>query len=59
MEWGMIQSSLALMHLQLLLNHGVTLGGTSLNKGKRHPTVGDRVVISTGAKVLGAITMSK
>lgn len=37
--------------------HGVTLGGTSLNKGKRHPTIGDRVVIGTGAKVLGAITI--
>jgi serine O-acetyltransferase len=35
--------------------HGVTLGGTSLAKGKRHPTIGDRVVIGAGAKVLGAI----
>lgn len=32
---------------------GVTLGGTGKDKGKRHPTIGDRVVISTGAKVLG------
>ena len=39
------------------LYHGVTLGGTSLNKGKRHPTLGDRVVIGTGATVLGAITI--
>ncbi len=39
------------------LYHGVTLGGTSLNKGKRHPTIGDRVVIGAGAKVLGAITI--
>jgi serine O-acetyltransferase len=39
------------------LYHGVTLGGTSLNKGKRHPTIGDRVVIGAGAKVLGAITV--
>lgn len=37
--------------------HGVTLGGTSLEKGKRHPTIGDRVVIGAGAKVLGAITI--
>lgn len=37
------------------LYHGVTLGGTSLMKGKRHPTIGDRVVIGAGAKVLGAI----
>jgi serine O-acetyltransferase len=35
--------------------HGVTLGGTSLAKGKRHPTVGDRVTIGAGAKVLGAL----
>jgi serine O-acetyltransferase len=35
--------------------HGVTLGGTSLSKGKRHPTIGDRVTIGAGAKVLGAI----
>ncbi len=37
--------------------HGVTLGGTSLSKGKRHPTIGNRVVIGAGAKVLGAITV--
>jgi len=39
------------------LYHGVTLGGTSLSKGKRHPTIGDRVVIGAGSKVLGAITV--
>ena len=39
------------------LYHGVTLGGTSLNKGKRHPTIGDRVTIGAGAKVLGNITI--
>ena len=37
------------------LYHGVTLGGVSLNKGKRHPTIHDNVVIGAGAKVLGAI----
>ena len=37
--------------------HGVTLGGTSLSKGKRHPTIGDRVVIGAGSKILGAITV--
>lgn len=35
--------------------HGSTLGGTSMIKGKRHPTVGDRVVIGAGAKVLGPV----
>jgi serine O-acetyltransferase len=37
--------------------HGVTLGGVSLKKGKRHPTIEERVVIGAGAKVLGAITI--
>jgi len=33
--------------------HNVTLGGTGKDKGKRHPTIGNNVLISTGAKVLG------
>jgi serine O-acetyltransferase len=37
--------------------HGVTLGGVSLDEGKRHPTVGDGVTIGAGAKVLGNITV--
>jgi serine O-acetyltransferase len=41
------------------LYQGVTLGGTSLEKGKRHPTLGDRVVIGAGAKVLGAIEIGE
>jgi len=40
-----------------LLYHGVTLGGVSLAKKKRHPTLGNNVVIGAGAKVLGAITL--
>jgi len=39
------------------LYHGVTLGGTSWNKGKRHPTLENGVVVGAGAKVLGPITM--
>ena len=39
------------------LYHGVTLGGTSWNKGKRHPTLGAGVVIGAGAKILGPITV--
>lgn len=38
-----------------LLYHGVTLGGTGKDKGKRHPTLGNNVVIGAGAKVLGPI----
>ena len=37
--------------------HGVTLGGTSMEKGKRHPTIEDEVVIGAGAKILGNITI--
>ncbi len=37
--------------------HQVTLGGTSLSHGKRHPTIGNNVIIGAGAKVLGAITV--
>ena len=36
----------------VLLYHGVTLGGTGKDKGKRHPTLGDNVIIGAGAKVL-------
>lgn len=39
------------------LYHGVTLGGTSWDKGKRHPTLGNNVVVGAGAKVLGPITL--
>jgi serine O-acetyltransferase len=39
----------------VLLYQGVTLGGTGNEKGKRHPTLGSRVVVGTGAKILGSI----
>ncbi|MFV2145866.1 serine O-acetyltransferase [Isoptericola sp. G70] len=38
-----------------LLFHGVTLGGRSMNPGKRHPTLGDRVMVGSGAKILGPL----
>ena len=38
-----------------LLSHGVTLGGTGQDQGKRHPTIGNNVLVSCGAKVLGPI----
>ncbi len=37
--------------------HGVTLGGTSWDRGKRHPTLEDGVIVGTGAKILGPITI--
>lgn len=41
------------------LYHGVTLGGTTWNKGKRHPTLEDGVVVGAGAKILGPFTVHK
>src|SRR5690625_2626512 len=43
----------------VIIYQGVTLGGTGQEKGKRHPTAKDNVLIATGAKVLGAITISE
>ncbi len=52
---GVVIGETAEIGADVTLYHGVTLGGTSLNKGKRHPTLGDNVVVGAGAKVLGAI----
>lgn len=41
------------------LYHGVTLGGTSWNQGKRHPTLEDGVIVGAGAKILGPFTVGK
>jgi serine O-acetyltransferase len=41
------------------LYHGVTLGGTSWEKGKRHPTLGNNIIIGAGAKVLGPINIGE
>jgi serine O-acetyltransferase len=41
------------------LYHGVTLGGVSWNPGKRHPTLGDGVVVGAGAKILGPIVVGR
>ncbi len=54
---GVVIGETAEIGEDVTLYHGVTLGGTSLEKGKRHPTLGDRVVVGAGAKVLGAITV--
>ncbi len=54
---GVVIGETAEVGEDVTLYHGVTLGGTSLIKGKRHPTLGDRVVVGAGAKVLGAITI--
>ena len=54
---GVVIGETAVVGADVMLYHGVTLGATSTAKGKRHPTVGDRVVIGAGAKVLGPITI--
>jgi len=54
---GVVVGETAVIGDDVLLYQGVTLGGTSLAKGKRHPTLEDRVVVGAGAKVLGAITI--
>ena len=55
---GVVIGETAIIGDDCTLYHGVTLGGTSWNKGKRHPTLGRGVVIGTGAKVLGPILVA-
>ena len=52
---GVVIGETAVLGDDCTLYHGVTLGGTSWRKGKRHPTLGNGVVIGAGAKVLGPI----
>ncbi len=52
---GVVIGETAIIGDDVTLYHGVTLGGTSLQGGKRHPTLGDRVIVGAGAKILGPI----
>jgi len=54
---GVVIGETAIIGDDVLIYQGVTLGGTGLEKGKRHPTIGNNVVIGGGAKVLGNITV--
>lgn len=54
---GVVIGETAVIGDDVTLYHGVTLGGTSWSKGKRHPTLGNNVVVGAGAKVLGPITL--
>ena len=56
---GVVIGETAIIEDDCTLYHGVTLGGTSWNKGKRHPTVKQGVVIGAGAKILGPITIGR
>lgn len=55
---GVVIGETAVIGDDCTLYHGVTLGGTSWQKGKRHPTLGNDVVVGAGAKVLGPIEIS-
>lgn len=55
---GVVIGETAIVGNDVTLYHGVTLGGTTWNKGRRHPTLGNRVLIGAGAKVLGPITLA-
>ena len=54
---GVVIGETAEIGNNVTLYHGVTLGGTGKDEGKRHPTIGDNVLIGTGCKVLGPITI--
>lgn len=56
---GVIIGETAIIGDNVTLYQGVTLGGTGKEKGKRHPTIEDNVMISAGAKVLGSFTVGE
>ena len=54
---GVVIGETTIIGNNVTIYHGVTLGGVSDSKGKRHPTIGDNVMIGCGAKVLGDISI--
>ena len=54
---GVVIGETSIIGNDVTLFQGVTLGGTGKERGKRHPTLGDRVVVGAGAKILGDITI--
>ena len=54
---GVVIGETAVIGDDCLLYQGVTLGGTGKDRGKRHPTLGDRVMVGCGAKILGPFTV--
>lgn len=54
---GVVVGATAIIGDDVLIYQGVTLGGTGKEQGKRHPTIGNNVVVGSGAKVLGNITI--
>lgn len=56
---GVVIGETAIIKDNVTLFHGVTLGGTTSEKGKRHPTIENNVIIGCGATILGNITIGK
>lgn len=56
---GVVIGETAIIGNNVTIYHGVTLGGTGKQKGKRHPTVEDNVLVGAGAKVLGPVTVGE
>ncbi|GLR72943.1 serine O-acetyltransferase [Agaribacter marinus] len=56
---GVVIGETAVLGDDVTLYHGVTLGGTTWNKGKRHPTLKNNAVVGAGAKILGPITIGE
>ena len=56
---GVIIGETAIVGDNVTMDQGVTLGGTGKETGKRHPTIGDNVMISAGAKIIGSFTVGE
>ncbi len=56
---GVVIGETSVIGDNVFIYHGVTLGGLSTKSGKRHPTIGDNVVIGAGAQVLGPVTVGR
>lgn len=54
---GVVIGETAIIGDNVIIYHGVTLGGTGKETGKRHPTIGNNVIIGAGSKILGSITI--
>lgn len=54
---GVVIGETAIVGDDVMVYHDVTLGARSQDRGKRHPTIGNRVIIGSGARVLGAVTV--
>ncbi|BDZ40731.1 serine acetyltransferase [Paraoerskovia sediminicola] len=52
---GVVIGETAVVGDDVVLFHGATLGGRTMTRGKRHPTLGDRIVVGAGAKILGPV----